>query len=128
MPLIFETLEKDFEGFINASYTVSISEKTDHAKVKPLVDSMAQCPPAVTRGDFSACDSFDVMGRLGEVAAPVLIITASDDKMTPLKYGAFLADRIEGSSLVVIADAGHLSPMEKPEEVTRAIRDFVLSL
>ncbi|MDY6796646.1 MAG: alpha/beta hydrolase [Actinomycetota bacterium] len=128
MPLIFETLEKDFEGFINASYSFSISEKTDPERVKPLVDSMAQCPPAVTRNDFTACDTFDVMERIAEIDAPVLVIASADDKMTPVKYGEFMADRIPNSSMVKIEDAGHLSPMEKPAEVTRAISEFVLPL
>jgi pimeloyl-ACP methyl ester carboxylesterase len=48
--------------------------------------------------------------------------------MTPVKYGAFLADHIAKASLVNIEDAGHLSPMEKPQEVSRAIADFVSSL
>lgn len=128
MPLIFETLEKDFEGFINASYSFSISEKTDPAQVKPLVDSMAQCPPAITSGDFAACDTFDVMERITEIAAPLLIIASAEDKMTPVKYGTFMADHIKNSSMVVIEDAGHLAPMEKPDEVSRAISEFVLPL
>jgi pimeloyl-ACP methyl ester carboxylesterase len=125
MPLIFETLEKDFEGFINTSYAFSISQKTDPSQVRPLVDGMAACPPNVTKGDFSACDSFDVMERVAEIDIPVLVLTASEDKMTPAKYGVFLADRIANSSLVDIKDAAHLSPMEKPEEVARAISEFV---
>ena len=128
MPLIFETLETNFEGFINASYAFSASEKTDPAQVQPMVDAMAACPPEVTRGDFTACDNFDVMEKLSGIDVPVLILTASDDKMTPVKYGAFLAERIAGSSMVNIADAGHLSPMEKPEEVAEAIAEFVRSL
>ncbi len=128
MPMIFEALEKDFEGFINASYAFSASEKTDPSRVKPIVDAMAACPPAVTRGDFMACDSFDVMERLSEIAVPVLVLTGSDDKMTPVKYGAFLAESIANATHVDIADAGHLSPMEKPEEVARAIQEFVSSL
>ncbi len=128
MPMIFEALEKDFEGFINASYAFSASEKTDPSQVKPIVDAMAACPPTVTRGDFTACDAFDVMERLSEIAVPVLVLTGSDDKMTPVKYGAFLAERIANATHVDIADAGHLSPMEKPEEVARAIEEFVASL
>lgn len=128
MPMIFEAVEKDYQAFLAAAPAFSISEKTDPAKVKPLSDAMAACPPAVTLGDFRACDAFDVMERLGEIAVPVLVLTASDDRLTPAKYGAFLAERIRHSRLVNIADAGHLSPMEQPEEVIRAIREFVLSL
>lgn len=128
MPLIFETIEKDYPGFLAAAPAFSLSEKTDPSRIKPLSDAMAACPPAVTLGDFKACDSFDVMERLGEIEVPVLVLTASDDKMTPPKYGTFLAERIRGSRLVSIEDAGHLSPMEQPEAVSQAVRDFILSL
>jgi pimeloyl-ACP methyl ester carboxylesterase len=128
LPLIFETLETNFEGFISASYSFSASEKTDPSLVKPLADVMAECPPEVTKGDFTACDNFDVMERVGEIEVPVLILAASDDKMTPLKYASYMDEQIGNSSMVVIEDAGHLSPMEKPEEVARAIAEFVSSL
>jgi pimeloyl-ACP methyl ester carboxylesterase len=128
MPLIFEAIENDYEGFINASYTTGISEKTDPSSIKPLVDSMAECPPEVASGDFGACDSFDVMDRVAEIDVPILVLTASEDRLTPVKYGTFLADHIRNSSIVHIEDAGHLSPMEKPQEITQAILEFVSSL
>ncbi|MBC7246773.1 MAG: alpha/beta fold hydrolase [Actinobacteria bacterium] len=126
MPMIFEAIEKDYQAYLDAAPAFSISEKTDPSRIQPLADAMAACPPAVTLGDFRACDAFDVMERLEEIKAPVLVLTASDDKLTPAKYGAFLSERIGNSRLVNIEDAGHLSPLEKPEEVTRAIREFVL--
>lgn len=128
MPMIFEAIEKDYKGFLDAAPAFSISEKTDASMIEPLSQAMAACPPGVTLGDFKACDSFDVMERLGEIVVPVLVLTASEDKMTPGKYGAFLADRISRSSLVNIEDAGHLSPMEQPQAVTEAIAEFVFSL
>lgn len=128
LPLILETIESDYEGFVNATYSGGISEKTDRSLIEPLVDAMAACPPSVALGDFRACDSFDVMERLGEIEVPVLVLTASDDRMTPVKYGTYLAEHIRTASLVNIEDAGHLSPMEKPEAVSRAIRGFVESL
>jgi pimeloyl-ACP methyl ester carboxylesterase len=128
LPLIFEAIENDYESFVNASYTGGVSENTDPSMIKPLVDSMAECPGTVALGDFRACDSFDVMERLAEIDIPVLVLTASEDRMTPVKYGRYLADHIKSASIVNIEDAGHLSPMEKPEEVTRAILEFVESL
>jgi pimeloyl-ACP methyl ester carboxylesterase len=128
MPMIFEAVEKDYRAFLAAAPAFSISEKTDPSRIQPLADAMAACPPAVTLGDFRACDAFDVMEHVGEIGVPVLVLTASDDRLTPAKYGAFLSERIADSRLVNIEDAGHLSPMEKPEEVTRAIREFVKSL
>jgi len=128
LPLIFETIERDYGAYLEGATRFSISEKTDPSLIAPLMEATAACPPRVSLGDFRACDAFDVMERLGEIEVPVLVLTASEDKMTPPKYGAYMAEHIKRSTLVNIEDAGHLSPMEQPEAVTRAIRDFVLLL
>ena len=128
MPLIFEMIEKDYAGFVNGMYTFGISPKTDPSRLKPLADSMLACPPDVTRSDFVACDGFDVMDQLNRIKAPVLVMTASDDQLTPVKYGRFLADGIESASMANIKDAGHLSPVEQPDDVTNAIRNFLAAL
>lgn len=128
MPLIFEMIEKDFSGFVNSLYSFGVCQKTDPAKLKPLADSMLGCPPEVTRKDFTACDAFDVRDKLHAIKTPVLVMTASEDMMTPIKHGQFLADRITSSAMVNIEDAGHLSPVEKPEDVAQAICDFIETL
>lgn len=128
MPLIFEMIDKDYQGFVNSMYTFGVSPKTNPAKIKVLVDSMAVCPPYVTRSDFIACNTFDVMDQLNKINTPVLVITASDDQVTPIKYGQFLAAHIKNATLSNIKDAGHLSPVEKPEEVGRTIHDFLATI
>ena len=125
-PLIFEAIDKDYPGFVASMYNVGASEKTDPSRIRPLAEAMACCPAGVTRGDFQACHDFDVMARLEEIRVPVLVLTASEDRLTPPKYGAFLAGAIPGASRVNIEEAGHLSPLEKPEQVTRALRDFLV--
>ena len=128
MPLIFDMIEKDYTGFVNGMYTFGVSAKTDPSKLKPLADSMMACPPDVTRSDFTACDNFDVMDQLKNIKAPVMVMTASDDQLTPVKYGQFLADNIESAFTVNIEDAGHLSPVEQPDDVSNAIRGFLAAL
>jgi len=128
MPQLFETIEKDYPGFVNSMYSLGASNKTDPAKIKPLADSMLLCPPEVTRKDFSACDAFDVREKLNGINIPVLVMTASEDLLTPIKYGQFLRDRIPNAAMVNIEDAGHLSPIEKPDNVASAIRAFIRTL
>ncbi|MFC1854222.1 alpha/beta fold hydrolase, partial [candidate division CSSED10-310 bacterium] len=128
MPLIFEIIEKDYLGFINLIYKFGVSQKTDPAKLKSLVESMALCSAEVTRGDFNACNTFNVMEQLNKINTPVLVITASDDQLTPIKYGQFLAEHIQNATIANIEDAGHLSPVERPEEVTRIIHDFTATI
>ena len=68
------------------------------------------------------------MARLGEIALPVLIISAEDDQLTPSKYSDFMEKSIGGAVRYRIKDAGHVVPVEKPEAVSLAIRDFLGAL
>ena len=48
-----------------------------------------------------------------------------DDKLTPPKYGDFLEKSIRNAQRAYIKDAGHLVPMEKPDEVSRIMLEFL---
>lgn len=125
MPMIFETIEKDFPAFVASSKQMTISRKTDPALIQPLLDSNLKSPPQVTFGDFQACDRFDVRERLPEIKVPVLVVSGEDDLLTPPKYAEYLAANITGAKRAHIMDAGHLLPLEKPEELNQALIAFL---
>ncbi len=125
MPVILQTIEQNFAGYIDSFIAFAASEKTDPERLRPIAEATARCRPAVALGDFKACDAFDVMGRLPSIQAPVLVITSEEDKLTPPKYGAFLEEKIPNATRVHIQEAGHLVPAEKPDEVNRAILNFL---
>jgi len=81
--------------------------------------------PQVVHDDFAACDVFDVMGRLGEIRCPALVLCGEDDKLTPVKYAHYLRDNIQGASLAIVPRAGHMVMMEQPELTNRAIEEFL---
>lgn len=39
-----------------------------------------------------------------------------------------MAEKINGAKFVVIKNSGHMSPIENPEEVNKALRDFLNKL
>jgi pimeloyl-ACP methyl ester carboxylesterase len=53
------------------------------------------------------------------------VVTAEEDKLTPPKVGEFLEKSIRTASRIHITDAGHLVPVEKPEETNQAILRFL---
>jgi len=128
MPQIFEAIEKDYKQFMAMSRMLAASAKTPPAMLEPLMQDTARCAPRVTTGDFRACDRFDVMARLGEIALPVLIISAEEDQLTPPKYSDFMEKSIPGAVRCRIKDAGHVVPVEKPEAVSLAIKEFLDAL
>lgn len=82
-------------------------------------------PPAVLAADLEAADGFDVMSELDHLVLPVLVICGAEDRLTPVKYGRYLHERIAGSEMVVIERAGHMVMLEQPRAVNRAMRSFL---
>lgn len=68
------------------------------------------------------------MDRLGEISVPTLIVHGADDTAVPLRYAQEAAARIPHSRLVVIPDAGHWPPRERPEAFNDALLAFLDSL
>lgn len=93
-----------------------------------IVDGMAKVGPAVQLNDFRCCDEFDIMDKVTQIAIPTLVISGTDDNMTPVKYSQYLADKIVGAELVIIEGATHYCHLEKPVEVNRAIEMFLNKL
>lgn len=92
------------------------------------LEEAGQVAAWVRRQDFLACDAFDRMGEVGEIAVPTAVITGERDRLTPLKFGRYLAEQIPGADMVVIGGAGHMVMLEKPQEVSAAIDRFVAGL
>ena len=81
-------------------------------------DGVAAVAPGILHGDFTACDAFDVMERLGAVRARARIVVGAEDRLTPPKYAAFLRANLPGDGLLVVPGAGHMVTWESPDAVT----------
>lgn len=124
-PIIFETIERDFDEFVVMLCKLAASKKTDPEKIHIFKEELTKSIPEVVSGDFRACDRFDAGAGLGSIQMPVLIITAEDDILTPSKYGDVLEEKIQNAHRVHIMDAGHLMVLEKPAEINHAIIGFM---
>jgi pimeloyl-ACP methyl ester carboxylesterase len=82
----------------------------------------------VMLNDLRACDQFDIMDRLGEIDIPLLAVSATEDIMTPPKYSQYLAANMKSAQSLIINGGTHFVFAEKPEEVNRAIEDFLKDL
>jgi pimeloyl-ACP methyl ester carboxylesterase len=66
----------------------------------------------------------DVLGELGDVSVPTLVIAGAADVSLPPSHSRDIHSRIPGSHLVELPGAGHSSPIEDPAGVTRALERF----
>ncbi len=86
---------------------------------------LAPASPGTVLRDLAACDAFDMMGELGRVAQPALIVVGDEDRLTPPKYAAYLRDQLAQAHLVTMPGAGHYLNAEAPAQVAGAIRDWL---
>jgi len=69
-----------------------------------------------------------VVEMLGGVRLPTAVIVGSEDDTLPEAYSREIVRSLPEASLVVIPESGHLSSLEQPEAVTRAMLEFLASL
>jgi 3-oxoadipate enol-lactonase len=70
----------------------------------------------------------DITDRLHEIKVPTLVIVGGLDTATPVEKSRAIQSGIPGSRLEIIPGTGHMSPIEKPAEVSRLIVDFLNSV
>jgi pimeloyl-ACP methyl ester carboxylesterase len=73
-------------------------------------------------------DRPDRSGELGAIKVPTLVIVGDSDQITPPQGAEAMAKKIPGAKLETIRGAGHMSPMEQPEQVNRALTAFLDSM
>ena len=62
---------------------------------------------------------------LGAIGCPTLVLVGDSDQLTPPELSVEIADAIPGARLVVVAGAGHLTPLDQPEQVTKALVEWL---
>jgi pimeloyl-ACP methyl ester carboxylesterase len=126
-PMILELTDdaQKLSQAVDVIITWAFSEKTPANLISLAQERMLETQPDVLHGDFLACNEFDIMDRLGELALPVQVICGNEDQLTPVKYSRFLSEGIPGARLDLVQGAGHMVMLEKPEEVRDIVCNFL---
>ena len=128
-PTVLATCEegiKDVAGW--TKFFEPLYANVDPEVTKALMAKFMEIGPAVQLNDFLCCDKFDAMEEVHQIKLPTLVLCGSEDTMTPVKYTRYLTDKIEGAKDVIIDGGTHLVALEKPEEMNKAIEEFLSSL
>lgn len=63
----------------------------------------------------------DMRPALGTIGVPVAIVVGDEDYATPVSMSKALHDQIRGSTLAVLSDSRHLTPVESPREIANQL-------
>lgn len=125
MPEIFDMIKKDFKTFARMTPEVMFAKETSSEIKAACIEENLKCDPEVAYGDFQACNAFNLIDRVAEIKLPCLIFSGADDKLAFPKFQDYLHEKIAGSRLIRFENAGHALNMEKPDEVNKAIEEFL---
>jgi pimeloyl-ACP methyl ester carboxylesterase len=97
------------------------------AALKEIVRTMA----AETGSEAFLRQQQAIIGRpdsrpgLPAIACPTIVIVGEGDEATPPELSREIAAGIPGSRLVMVPDSGHLSTLERPQAVTKALVEWL---
>ena len=98
----------------------------DQSVIQPIVEMAAEVGADGFRREQTAMIARpDSRPLLVGIRQPTLVLVGRQDIATPLARAEEMAADISHSQLVVIEECGHMSPLEKPAEVSAALRRWL---
>jgi len=83
-------------------------------------------PEAFLRQQKAIISRADARPLLPSITCPTLVMCGDQDGLTPRDLHEEMADAIPSADLIVLDDCGHLTPLERPNAATQALRDWLL--
>jgi 3-oxoadipate enol-lactonase len=92
-------------------------------RARAMMDAMTREGLAATLRCIAARP--DSVATLPGIKVPALIVRGQEDTLIPAANAELMHNKISGSGLYAMAQAGHYSPMEKPQEFLQILRPFL---
>jgi pimeloyl-ACP methyl ester carboxylesterase len=127
-PAILEALQQDPEAAVQLISEWAFGPETPAEMARLGRRQMQAIPPDIIHGDFVACDTFDVMQQVDQIAIPTLVLCGTRDILTPAKYSVYLRDHLQDATLQLVEGAGHMVMVERPGAVVQALTALIDSL
>jgi len=98
--------------------------------VPQQIDALVLISPAFVLSEQSDAgnDLFtdpELVGRLSELQAPVLLLVGTEDQAIPRETGRTYVERIPHCYYVLVYDAGRAIEVERPDALFAVVRDFL---
>ena len=95
--------------------------------LRAIVRTMAEetGPQAFVRQQRAIMTRPDCRPQLASIRCPTLVLVGDGDELTPPALSQEIHAGVTGSRLVTVPDCGHLSTLERPEPVNRALVEWL---
>jgi 3-oxoadipate enol-lactonase len=119
---------RDLPAMAEARADMLLAQPADPAVRREVVETMSRIDPAAFRIGAEAVWLADQRDRAEDIRVPTLVLVGDQDLVTPVDLSNELVDLIPDARMQVIAGAGHLTNLEKPEVFNRIVEGFLASV
>ncbi|WP_334963519.1 alpha/beta fold hydrolase [Nostoc sp.] len=115
------------ENALKALEFLTAQPQSNELREQIIADNLAAAPHAkLAWPTLSAYE--DISAEVNNIAVPTLIVAGDQDRQDPVEqHKREVLSRIPGAKMQIIQDCGHLIPVDQPERLAEAIRNFVLN-
>jgi len=115
-----ETLEEHYPTIVHPS-------RHGDAALRRLYLTMAEeyGSEAFIRHALAIMQRADSRKDLVAIACPTLVLVGDHDELTPPETAREMADGIEDALLVIVPECGHMTLIEKPDAVNKALAEWM---
>jgi len=123
-----EGVEKFVEGFVPNCFSEKFKNENIEEYTTYLERSKKSNPIGVKGCLLAMQGRTSTTSFLPGLKIPTLLLCGAEDNLTPQHEMKAIAEKIPNSKYLTVPAAGHMSPIENPQFVNTAIKDFLNEL
>ena len=105
------------------------SESSYRVNTKRMHDIISNTDPeSVAQGQIAMSQRSSFFERLKEIKIPTLFVVGEHDEITTPEEVRSNCELVENSKCCVVANSGHLSPLENPTEFNECVAEFLSTM
>ena len=92
---------------------------------KPYFEHLSVMDPLTFVRLVDRLQEHSVEDRLGQLRVPLLVVAGERDTFCPAHLSVKTHRKVKGSELLLIDDASHVAPLERPDAIEARVRQFL---
>ena len=105
---------------------IAFGPTATHGQVAFYERMLIECPADVRAAVGLALSDMDLYPAVSRLTVPTLVIAGDSDRLTPPSHARRIASTLPiPAGLIELERTGHMSPLERPEQLTNAIAQLV---
>ena len=125
---LLASLDSNYLGWSQAMAPVIMANADRPELGEELTESFCRTDPEIQKRFARATFLSDNRADLGAVRVPALVLQCTDDVIAPETVGAYVHERVPGSTFVKLRATGHCPNLSAPEETVAAIAAFLSTI